>query len=113
MLARDGVGVSDGMGVVVETGARLRLGVLGISGTLNSGALGAFDGIFDLVVEDDAEFDLDFLMPLVLASAGSAARFLLFVFVAAVPLSSDFGSEILEERRRDILKTNFRVTSRE
>ena len=112
MLARDGVGVRDGMGVVVEAGVRLRLGVIGISGTLNSGASGAFEGFFNLVVDDNAEFDLDFFMPLALTSAGSAGRFLVFAVVAAIPLVSDFGSEILEERRRDISRTSFRVTSR-
>lgn len=111
MEAREGVGVSDGMGIVVDFGARLRLGVAGTSGTLKLGGLGAVvlvDGLFGFVVEAfNAGLDFGFLMPSVLVSAISADRFLLFVLGTVVPLVSELGSEILEERRRDILRARF------
>ena len=102
------MGVRVGTSVVVAFGVRLRLGVAGISGTLKSGALGASNGFFDFVVTAfNVAVDFGFLRPLVLSSVGSAARFSVLVFAAVGPLVSEDGSEILEERRRDILRTSF------
>jgi hypothetical protein len=109
-LASEGVGVKVGRGVKGAFVVSLRFGVEGMSGTLNPGSSGAFDAFFGFV--DDAFSEgvgvaFGFLMLLVLISVGSAARFLVIVFAMVDSLASALGSEILEERRRDILRTSF------
>jgi hypothetical protein len=108
IVAREGVGVRVGTSVVVALGVFLRLGVAGISGTLKSGALRAFNGSFDFVgAAFNVAVDFGFLMPLVLSPVGSAARFLVVAFAPIELLVSEDRSVILEERRRDILRTSF------
>lgn len=102
------MGVRVGRGVEGAFVVRLRFGVVGLSGTLKVEALGAFGAFFGFVVEafDDC-VGFGFLMPLILGSEVSAARFLVFVFVIVGPLDSELGSKNLEERRSDILRTSF------
>ena len=108
---REGVGI----GVVSALAVRLRLGVIGRSGTLNSGSLAAIvvlDVSLDFVdVAFNAEVDFAFLTPFVFGFSGSAALFLELVLAGAVPLISELGSDALVERRRDILRTAFEDTS--
>lgn len=108
---REGVGVRDGMGIVVALGARLRFGVVGTSGTLNVASLGAIRAFVEVLESVRVDFkvvvDFDLFMPFAFGSAGSAARFFGIVLIAAVLFKSEAGSEILVERRRDMLKTTF------
>jgi hypothetical protein len=99
------------MGVVIALDARLRFGVVGTSGTLNTGSSGVLSVVDDFLAFVEVDFkvavDFDFLSPLVFGSVGSAARFFETVLAGAAPFRSELGRDTLADRRRDILRTTF------